>query len=130
MAKQDADKSKQKPKSKSEASDKEKQKKPPKQDGGKEKKKKPEKVEAATVVAAPVEKVPEAPRPPADPRLKYLKKFRGKFLPKGPLRERLKVLMTRWDSSEDHGDVTVEELKSVFTDWKTARTKPPRAVKV
>jgi hypothetical protein len=73
------------------------------------------------------EKAKAAPRPPADPRLKVLKKFHGKFLPKGPLRERLKTLMTRWDSGEDHGGVTVDELKSLHNDWKTARAKPVKA---
>ena len=32
--------------------------------------------------------------------------------------------MTRWDSGEDHGGVTVDELKSLHHDWKTAREKP------
>jgi hypothetical protein len=40
------------------------------------------------------------------------------------LRDRLKVLMDRWNSGEDHGGVTVEELKGLYTDWKTAREKP------
>jgi hypothetical protein len=132
MAKQAADKSK----SKAHAPDKHKGK--PVLDPEKEQKKaekaakaaKAAKAEAAAAVAAPVEKEPEAPRPPADPRLKFMKKFHGKFLPKGPLRDRLKALMVRWDSGEDHGDVTADELKSLFNDWKTARTKPVRAVKV
>src|SRR5262249_32638827 len=67
-----------------------------------------------------------APRPPADPRLKVLKKFHGKFLPRGPLRDRLKALMERWNSGADHGGVTVEELKSLHHDWKAARAKPAR----
>jgi hypothetical protein len=73
------------------------------------------------------EKAKAAARLPADPRLKVLKKFHGKFLPKGPLRDRHKSLMVRWDSGEDHGGVTVEELKSLYNDWKTARAKPVRA---
>ncbi len=64
------------------------------------------------------EKPKEPPRPPADPRLKVLKKFYGKFLPRGPLRDRHKALMVRWNSGEDHGGVTVEELRSLFDDWK------------
>ena len=72
------------------------------------------------------EKAKAAPRPPADPRLKVLKKFHGKFLPRGPLRDRHKALMARWNSGEDHGGVTVEELKSLHDDWKTARAKPAR----
>ncbi|WP_435007222.1 hypothetical protein P12x_004567 [Tundrisphaera lichenicola] len=67
-----------------------------------------------------------APQAPADPRLKILKKFKGKFLPKGVLRERHKAIMTRWDSGEDHGGVTVEELKALLSDWRGTREKPPR----
>ncbi len=66
---------------------------------------------------------------PSDPRLKVLKKFRGKFLPKGVLRERHKAMMTRWDSGEDHGGVTVEELKTLLSDWRGTREKPPRMPK-
>ena len=93
-------------------------------------KKTPKPAEAAVAEKElPKEEKPKAePRPPADPRLKFLKKFYGKFLPRGPLRDRHKALMTRWESGEDHGGVTVEELKSVYEDWKTARTKPPRKV--
>jgi hypothetical protein len=76
---------------------------------------------------APAEKPKPAPRPPADPRLKVLKKFYGKFLPRGPLRDRHKTLMARWNSGEDHGGVTHEELKSLYEDWKKARAKPVKA---
>jgi hypothetical protein len=79
--------------------------------------------EAAAQEAAKAKAPPAPPRPPADPRLKVLKKFRGKFLPKGPLRERYKALMQRWDSGEDHGGVTVEELRSLYEDWKAARAR-------
>src|ERR1017187_5888174 len=78
---------------------------------------KPKKVKPAADAAvakekeAPAEKPKPVPRPPADPRLKVLKKFYGKFLPRGPLRDRHKTLMARWNSGEDHGGVTVEELK-------------------
>jgi hypothetical protein len=34
--------------------------------------------------------------------------------------------MERWNGGEDHGGVTVEELKSLYTDWKTARERPAR----
>ena len=71
----------------------------------------------------------EAPKAPADPRLKVLKKFHGKFLPKGILRDRHKAIMTRWASGEDHGNVTVEELKSLLSDWRGTREKPPRMPK-
>lgn len=93
----------------------------------KEKAAKPAPEAAAAAKEAPKEEKPKAaPRPPADPRLKVLKKFHGKFLPRGPLRDRHKALMTRWNSGEDHGGVTVEELKSLYDDWKAARAKPPR----
>ena len=67
-----------------------------------------------------------APRPPVDLRLKVLKKFHGKFLPKGVLRDRHKAIMTRWNSGDDHGNVTVEELKTLLDDWRGTREKPPR----
>ena len=80
--------------------------------------------------AAPkAEKAPAPPRPPADPRLKLLKKFHGKFLPRGPLRDRHKGLMDRWNSGEDHGGVSAEELKSLLDDWRASREKPARAAK-
>jgi hypothetical protein len=105
-------------------------------DAGKPKDAKPkakakDKVGAAVAeapVEAPVKKV-EVPRAPADPRLKVLKKFHGKFLPKGVLRERLKSLMERWNSGEDHGNVTVEELKALLDDWRGTQEKPPRLPK-
>lgn len=76
----------------------------------------------------PVAEAPPA-RPPADPRLKVLKKFHGKFLPKGPLRARQAEIMKRWDSGEDHGGVTVEELKGLLTDWRAGQKKrKPAAV--
>ena len=72
---------------------------------------------------------PPPPRPPADPRLKLLKKFHGKFLPKGVLRDRHKAIMARWDSGEDHGGVTAEELRKLLDDWRATREKPPRLSK-
>ncbi|AMV39759.1 hypothetical protein [Planctomyces sp. SH-PL62] len=94
----------------------------PPQDSVKPKKPKKE----AAPAEAPVieEKKPEAPRPPADPRLKYVKKFHGRFLPRGPLRDRHTALFARWNSGEDHGGVTVEELKSLYEDWRATRQKP------
>ncbi len=82
---------------------------------------------AAPAAAAPA--ADAAPKAPADPRLKVLKKFHGKFLPKGILRDRHKALMTRWSSGEDHGGVTVEELKALLSDWRGTREKPPRLPK-
>lgn len=75
------------------------------------------KSKGATDEAAPA-------RPAPDLRLKLLKKFQGKFLPKGPLRERYQALMTRWDSGEDHGGVTAEELKTLLTDWRATKPQP------
>ena len=129
MSKQEAAKDKHKDKPKA---------KPPAQGGQAQPKKdkpkaKPSAEEAATkelAAAAEKEKAKAAPRPPADPRLKFLKKFYGKFLPRGPLRDRHKALMQRWDSGEDHGGVTVEDLKSLYSDWKAAREKPARTAKV
>lgn len=83
--------------------------------------------EAGAEAPAAKAKPAPPPRPPADPRLKYLKKFHGKFLPRGPLRDRHKALMTRWSSGEDHGGVTADELKSLYEDWKQARAKRRKA---
>lgn len=130
MAKPESDKDKHKDKPKSKPAGQggqDQPKKPPKE------KAKPSAEEAAAkeVAAAEAkEKAKAAPRPPADPRLKFLKKFHGKFLPRGPLRDRHKALMQRWDSGEDHGGVTVEELKSLHQDWKASREKPARTAKV
>ena len=94
------------------------------------KEKAPKAAEAAPVAAAPAAPAaPAPPRPPADTRLKVWKKFKGRYLPKGPLRERLTALTTRWDSGEDHGGVTYDELKSLHNDWKTSREKGPKAKK-
>ncbi|MFO0907902.1 MAG: hypothetical protein U0794_05990 [Isosphaeraceae bacterium] len=89
------------------------------------------KKDAAAAAADKTEKKAkeEAPRPPADPRLKLLKKFHGKFLPKGILRDRYKALMDRWNSGEDHGGVTAEELRTLLDDWRGTREKPPRLPK-
>jgi hypothetical protein len=97
----------------------------------KEKKEKKAKAPAeAPAAAAPkAPPPPPPPRPPADPRLKVLKKFHGRFLPKGVLRDRHKALMERWNSGDDHGGVTVEELKVLLDDWKGTREKPPRLPK-
>lgn len=77
-------------------------------------------------------KAPAKPEPPARPvdlRLKVLKKFYGKFLPKGVLRDRQKAIMERWNSAKDRGGVTVEELKTLLDDWRGTREKPPRKPK-
>ena len=80
--------------------------------------------DAQTATADPT--TPAEPKAPPDPRLKVLKKFHGKFLPKGVLRERHKAIMARWDSGDDHGGVTLEELKTLLADWRGTREKPPR----
>ncbi|WP_165065533.1 hypothetical protein [Paludisphaera rhizosphaerae] len=104
--------------------DKEKSKKPAAKAEAPAKEKKPKE---AKVEAEPVaEKKVEAPRQPADPRLKYVKKFHGKFLPRGPLRDRHTALFARWNSGEDRGGVTVEELKSLHADWMVSRQKGPK----
>lgn len=86
---------------------------------------------ATEAPAPPAADAPAAAPAPAlaDPRLKVMKKFHGKFLPKGILRERYKAIMTRWDSGEDHGGVTVDELKTLLDDWRGTREKPPRKPK-
>jgi hypothetical protein len=121
MSKKESDKDKQKEKPKS---------KPPAhgaQDQGKKPKPPKPAADAAAKEAPPEKEKPKPePRPPADPRLKFIKKFHGKFLPRGPLRDRLKLLMERWNSGEDHGGVTVEELKSLYEDWKADRAKRRR----
>ena len=76
---------------------------------------------------APAEAV--APAKPVDRRLKVLKRFYGKLLPKGVLRDRHRAIMDRWNSGEDHGGVTVEELKALLDDWLGTREKPPRKPK-
>jgi hypothetical protein len=93
-----------------------------------EKGEKPGKAEKAEKPEKP-EKPQAPPRPPGDLRLKVLKKFHGKFLPKGVLRDRHKAIMERWNSGDDHGGVTVEELKALLDDWKGTREKPPRLPK-
>jgi hypothetical protein len=115
------------------AKDKDKAKtKDPNKDQGKVKKpKKAKAVEAAPVAAAPAAPAPPPPpRAPSDPRLKVWKKFDGRYLPKGPLRERLTALTTRWASGEEHGGVTYDELKSLHNDWKASREKGPKAKKL
>lgn len=88
---------------------------------------KPEKDKAAAKPeAAKPEKKPEPLRAPADPRMKFAKKLQGRFLPKGPLRDRHRELLARWRSNPEHGDVTVEELKSLYQDWMAVRRKPAR----
>lgn len=83
---------------------------------------KAKKGDGETVAAEPAA-APE-PRKPADPRLKFMKKLKGRFLPKGTLRDRHKSILDRWNSGEDHGGVTVEELRALFNDWKASRQKP------
>jgi hypothetical protein len=91
----------------------------------KDKKEKRVSVPSEALDQAPVEPPKKASvhsHAPADPRVRVLKKFQGKLLPKGVLRDRFKVLMARWNSADgDHGGVTVAELQFVLDDWKRAR---------
>lgn len=82
---------------------------------------------AVESTSAPAAAPEPAPRQPADPRLKFWKKFHGKFLPRGPLRDRFKAIEARWNSDENHGGVTAEELKALLDDWRAARAKPSKA---
>lgn len=87
----------------------------------------PEDLPMSTDAPAPAASpAPAAPRPPADPRLKVMKKFMGRFLPKGVLRDRHKAIMDRWNSGDDHGGVTLDELKGLLDAWRGTREKPPR----
>ncbi len=78
----------------------------------------------AAPAAEPTPKPVAAPRPPADPRLKFVKKLTGRYLPRGPLRDRQTDLLKRWNSGEEHGGVTFEELKTLHVEWKVSREKP------
>jgi hypothetical protein len=93
-----------------------------------EKAPKAEKAKAEQAPAAEPKAKPEpVQRPPADPRLKVMKKFQGRFLPRGPLRDRYHAILARWNSGEEHGGVTVEELKSLLNDWRASRAKPVKS---
>ena len=103
--------------------------KPPKPEA-KVKKVKKAKEQAAEATPAPVAApVAEAPRPPADPRMKVVKKFAKRLLPKGSLRDRKKEILNRWNSGDDRGGVTLEEVKSLLGDWRASQQKQPRKKK-
>ncbi len=91
----------------------------------KEKKAKP----SAEATDADTPKPPPPPRMPSDPRIKILKQFHAKLLPRGDLRDRYRVLLQRWDSSEDHGGVTVNELQTLLNDRKSDRDNRARGRK-
>ena len=110
-------------KAKSKGGDKEKAAPKPEKAAKAEKAPKPDKAAEGTPDADSKKAEKAAPRPPADPRLKVWKKFQGRFLPRGPLRDRLSALQTRWNSSEDHGGITVDELKALHADWRASRAK-------
>jgi hypothetical protein len=126
MASEAKDKSKDKEKSKKPADHKAKAA-PPKDAKPKKEKEKDKDKAAAAAVEPPTPKAPPPPRPPADPRLKVMKKFQGRFLPKGPLRERYKAILARWNTGENHSDVTVDELKTLLNDWRASRGKRVKA---
>ena len=79
--------------------------------------------DAKTATAEPT--TTAEPKAPPDPRLKVLKKFHGKFLPKGVLRECHKAIMARRDSGDDHGGVTLEELKTLLDAWRGTPSEAP-----
>ncbi|MEI7922625.1 MAG: hypothetical protein WCJ40_12020 [Planctomycetota bacterium] len=62
----------------------------------------------------------------ADPRLKLIKRFEDRFLPKGVLRDRWKVIRAKWFADAEHTGVTLEELKALKVDWRTARESKTR----
>jgi hypothetical protein len=97
------------------------------------KKPKKEKAVKAEVAAVPAPApAPAPPRPPSDPRLKVWKKFQGRFLPKGPLRDRLIAITATWNATEDHAGITFDQLKSLHNDWKASWEpgKKPKKVAV
>jgi hypothetical protein len=65
----------------------------------------------------------------ADPRLKLIKRFEDRFLPKGVLRDRWKVIRAKWFADAEHTGVTIEELKALKVDWRTARESKTRPAK-
>jgi hypothetical protein len=64
-----------------------------------------------------------------DPRQKLINRFTKRFLPKGPLRDRWKVIRAKWLADEAHTGVTLEELKSLKEDWRKARESKTRPAK-
>ncbi len=115
-------------KAKSKGGDKQKSAAKPDKAPKAEKSPKPDKAakseKAAEAPAEDSKKAPKAaPRAPADPRAKVWKKFQGRFLPRGPLRDRYAALHARWNADENHGGVTVDELKSLLTDWRASQAK-------
>lgn len=83
-------------------------------------------------MASETEKAPEKTYTPADPRLKLVKRFENRYLPKGELRDRWKAIRTKWMADETHSGVTLEELKALKADWAKAREarKPKPKAKV
>lgn len=56
-----------------------------------------------------------------DPRVKLITRFEKRFLPKGVLRDRWKAIRIKWYADADHSGVTLDELKALKVDWRTAR---------
>jgi len=74
------------------------------------------------------ETAPSQPFQPADPRLKLVKRFENRYLPKGELRDRWKAIRAKWLADESHSGVTLEELKALKADWAKAReARKPKA---
>jgi hypothetical protein len=71
---------------------------------------------------------PEQTSKPADLRLKLVKRFENRYLPKGELRDRWKAIRAKWLADESHTGVTLEELKALKADWAKARAaRKPKA---
>lgn len=74
------------------------------------------------------ETAPAQPVQPADPRLKLVKRFENRYLPKGELRDRWKAIRAKWLADESHSGVTLDELKALKADWAKAReARKPKA---
>lgn len=87
------------------------------------------KQDGAEAKATQTEQASEPARQPADPRLKVIKKLEKRFQPRGPLRDRARDVLARWNSEADRESVTLEELQSLLSDWRAdqARRKNPQA---
>jgi hypothetical protein len=62
-----------------------------------------------------------------DPRLKLIKRFEARYLPKGALRDRWKAIRAKWYADAEHTGVTLDELKALKADWAKAREAKGKA---
>jgi len=72
-------------------------------------------------MSSETEVTPEAVSKPTDLRMKLIRRFENRYLPKGELRDRWKAIRAKWLADETHSGVTLEELKTLKTDWQKAR---------